>query len=69
MFYMILSVFVNVSDACFKCFIYLQMYVASVSGCFKSRLGVASRSLLTFVCLASVSPPSLDAGWASELEA
>jgi hypothetical protein len=32
----------NVSDACFKCFICLQTYVASVvSGCLKSRSGVA----------------------------
>jgi hypothetical protein len=30
--------FSSVSEACFKCFIYLQTYVASVaSGCFKSR--------------------------------
>jgi hypothetical protein len=44
------GVFVNVSDACFKCFICLQMYVASVvSGCFKSRSGVASPSLPSIV--------------------
>jgi hypothetical protein len=37
------GVFASVSDTCFKCFIYLQTYVASVaSGCFKSRLYVAS---------------------------
>ena len=64
-----LSVFANISDACFKCFICLQTYVASASGCFKSRLGVVSRSLLAFDCLASVSPPSLGTGWASKLEA
>ena len=40
-----LGVFASVSDACFKCFIYLQTYVTSVaSECFKSRLGVASPS-------------------------
>jgi hypothetical protein len=38
---------VSVSYACFKCFICLQTYVASVaSGCFKSRSGVASPSSL-----------------------
>ena len=46
------------------------MYVVSVaSGYFKSKSGVASRSLLAFCYLASVSPPSLDVGWASEPEA
>jgi hypothetical protein len=35
-----LSVFPNVSDLCFKCFICLQTYVASiVSRCFKNRSG------------------------------
>jgi hypothetical protein len=35
------GVFVSVSDACFKCLIYLLLYVATVaSGCFKSRSGV-----------------------------
>jgi hypothetical protein len=39
------GVFVSVSDTCFKCFIYLQTYVASVaSECFNSRSGVASPS-------------------------
>ena len=34
--------FASVSDACFKCFICLFLYVASVaSECFRSRLGVA----------------------------
>jgi hypothetical protein len=38
--------FANVSYECFKRFICLLMYVASVvSGCFKSRLGVVSLSL------------------------
>jgi hypothetical protein len=47
-----------------------QMHVSSVaSECFKSRSGVASRSLLAFDCLASVYPPSLGTGWASEPEA
>jgi hypothetical protein len=36
-------VFANVSDACFKCFVYLQTCV----GCFKIRSGVASPSLLS----------------------
>ena len=37
--------FATVSDACFKCFICLQPYVASVvSRCFESRSGVASPS-------------------------
>jgi hypothetical protein len=48
------SVFASVSDACFKCFISLQMYIACVAfGCFKSRSGIASPSLL------SVSPQCL----------
>jgi hypothetical protein len=34
--------FASVSDACFKCFIYLILYVTTVtSGCFKNRSGVA----------------------------
>jgi hypothetical protein len=34
--------FVSVSDACFKCFIYFILYVATiVFGCFKNRSGVA----------------------------
>jgi hypothetical protein len=74
MFYMVFKwfsdVFASVSDACFKCFIYIQTYVAGVaSGCFKSRSSVASRSLLALDCLALVSPSSLGAGLASELEA
>jgi hypothetical protein len=33
------SFFASILDACFKCFIYILLYVASVtSGCFKSRL-------------------------------
>jgi hypothetical protein len=37
-----LGVFTSVLDACFKCFICLLSYVATVaSGCFKSRSGVA----------------------------
>jgi hypothetical protein len=74
MFYMVfkclLGVSASVSDAYFVCFICLRTYVASVAfGCFKSRPGVASCSLLAFDYLASVSPPSLGAGWASEPEA
>jgi hypothetical protein len=43
----------SVLDTCFKCFIYLQMYVANVSsGCFKSRSSVASFPLLAFCYLA-----------------
>jgi hypothetical protein len=46
--------FSSVSEACFKCFICLQMYVTTiVYGCFKSRLGVASL-LLVFCCIVSV---------------
>jgi hypothetical protein len=34
------GVFASVSETCFKCFIYLLLYVASiVSECFKTRLG------------------------------
>jgi hypothetical protein len=37
----VLGVFSSVSDACFKCFIFLQTHVAKVSsGCCKSRTGV-----------------------------
>jgi hypothetical protein len=37
-----LGVFASVLDACFKCFIRLLVYVATIaSGCFKSRLSVA----------------------------
>jgi hypothetical protein len=44
-FQVFLGVFISVSDVCFKYFICLQTYVVSVaSGCFKSRLGVASPS-------------------------
>jgi hypothetical protein len=36
------DVFISVSGAYFKCFIYFFLYVATIaSGCFKSRLGVA----------------------------
>jgi hypothetical protein len=43
-----LYVFASVSDACFKYFIYLQTYVASVaSACFKSRPDVVSPSSLS----------------------
>ena len=47
MFSSVLQVFfVSVSDTCFKCFICLQTYVASVaSGCLKTRSGVAFPSL------------------------
>jgi hypothetical protein len=38
--FMCFGVFASVSDACFKCFIYLYTYVAHVSyGCFKNRSG------------------------------
>jgi len=41
-FQMFSDVFASVSDACFKSFIYLLLYVATVAfGCFKSRSGVA----------------------------
>jgi hypothetical protein len=44
-FAMVSSVFVIVSDACFKCFICLQTYISSVAyEYFKSRTGVASPS-------------------------
>jgi hypothetical protein len=39
------SVFASVSEACFKCFICLLLYIVSVSsGCFKSRSGECSGS-------------------------
>jgi hypothetical protein len=51
------GVFSSVSKACFKCFICLQMYVATVVfECFKSRSGVAS-FLLAFCCIVLVCPP------------
>jgi hypothetical protein len=63
-------VFASVLDACFKSFICLEIYVVSVASvCFKSRSGVASRSLFAFGCLALMSPPSLDVSWAFDLEA
>jgi hypothetical protein len=38
------DVLASVSDACFKCFNCLLLYVVTVaSGCFKRRLGVAHR--------------------------
>ena len=53
----VLGVFASVLDACFKCFIGLKTYVASVaSGCFESRLSVASSSSPS-ICLALVSHP------------
>jgi hypothetical protein len=68
-FTMVFKCFLSVSDASFKCFIYLQTYVASVaSGCFKSRSGVASPSshsiasppcLLLLPTLARHPPPPL----------
>jgi hypothetical protein len=64
------GVFASVLDACFKCFICLEIYVVSVaSRCFKSRSDVASRSLFAFGCLALMSPPSLDVSWASDPDA
>jgi hypothetical protein len=37
------GVFLSVSEACFKYFLYLQTYITTVVfGCFKSRSGVAS---------------------------
>jgi hypothetical protein len=37
----VFDVFASVLDACIKCLIFLQMYVAKVSfGCFKTRSGV-----------------------------
>jgi hypothetical protein len=40
----------SVLDICFKCFVCLRTYVASVtSGCLKSRSGVVSLSLLSDV--------------------
>ena len=43
-FQMFSDVFASVSDACFKSFIYLLLYVATVaSGCFKNKSGVAHR--------------------------
>jgi hypothetical protein len=41
------GVFTSVSDACFKCFIYLHTYVSNVaSECFKSISGVAHEFLM-----------------------
>jgi hypothetical protein len=37
----VLQWFASVSDTCFKCFICLQTYITTASGCFKSRSGVA----------------------------
>jgi hypothetical protein len=55
-----LCVFVNVSYACFKCFICLQMYVTSVvSRCFKTRSGVASLSSIFAALPWCLLPPAL----------
>jgi hypothetical protein len=60
-----LGVFLSVLEAYFECFIYLQMYVASVaSRCFKSKSGVAA-PLSLLCCLVLVPSPPLCAGWAS----
>jgi hypothetical protein len=57
-------VFISVPDACFKCFICLHIYVASVaSGCFKNRPGVASLSRLL---LPRLGISSYRCGWASD---
>jgi hypothetical protein len=51
-FQVFLGVFVNVSDVCFKCFIYFQSYVTIVAFvCFRTRLSVAFLS-----CFFAVSP-------------
>jgi hypothetical protein len=43
-FQMFLGVFTIVSDSCFKCFIYLILYVATIIyTCFKCRSGVVHR--------------------------
>jgi hypothetical protein len=43
------GVFANVSDVCFKCFIYFRSYVAIVASiCFRTRLSVASSSCFFF---------------------
>jgi len=43
MIFKLFSCFTSVSEACFKCFIYLQMYIASIaSRYFKDRSGVAN---------------------------
>jgi hypothetical protein len=43
-FEVFLGVFASVSDACFKYFIFLHMYIVSVaSECFKSRLSDAGK--------------------------
>jgi hypothetical protein len=43
-FEVFLGVFTSVSDACFKYFIFLHMYIVSIaSECFKSRLSDAGK--------------------------
>ena len=50
-FLSVLGIFASVSDACFKCFIYLQTYIASVlSRCFKTRLSVAHVAMWSVCC-------------------
>jgi hypothetical protein len=47
------SVFASVSDVCFKCFICLFFYVATItSGCFKSRSDVTHRMHVGSDCTA-----------------
>jgi hypothetical protein len=50
-FQVFLDVFTNILDACFMCFICLQMYVSNTaSGCFKSRSGVAHVAMEPTCC-------------------
>jgi hypothetical protein len=56
--------FASVSEACFKCFIYLLLYVVSVaSGCFKSRWASATDLHLVGVDLISGGVSCLHGGW------
>jgi hypothetical protein len=60
---MFLGVFLNVSEACFKCFNCLQKNVASiVFVCFKSRSSDASL-LLTFCCIVSLGASRASKRW------
>jgi hypothetical protein len=75
-FHVFFTCFVSVLDICFKCFIYLLLYVVNiVSGCLKSRLSVASplpsaaSPWCLFLALCCLAPFSVCGGGAARADA